>query len=406
MIPALSASHAAQPSRLYLFTCLALLWLSGIGLRLTLLAVPPVLPQIHADLALSETAIGTLGTLPSLLFAAAAVPGALLVARLGARTTLITGLLLTALAGAARGAAPNVATLFLATILMGGGVAIMQPALPQLVRAWLPDRIGFATALYTNGLLVSETVAVSLTIPFVLPLVGGSWRLGLAFWSLPVLATALLVAGFAPRAETSSAVPSADARRWWPDWRNPLVWRLALMLGGVNTLYFAANTFLPDFLHAQGRGDLINAALTVLNLSQLPASFLMLPFTGRLARRHWPYVVMGAILIVSVIGLATMPGAWVVFWAGVLGGVNAAGLIMLLALPALLCATDEVHRVSAAMFTCSYPCAVVLTIIGGAAWDLTGWPVVAFVPLGLAACAIVALAPGIDFAGLGGSARR
>ena len=41
---------------------------------------------------------------------------------------------------------------------MSAGIAIMQPALPALVRQWLPERIGFGTALYTNGLLVGETL--------------------------------------------------------------------------------------------------------------------------------------------------------------------------------------------------------------------------------------------------------
>ncbi len=57
------------------------------------------------------------------------------------------------------------------------GVAVMQPALPPLVRAWLPHRIGFGTAVYTNGLLVGEIIPVTLTGLLVLPLIGNSWRL-------------------------------------------------------------------------------------------------------------------------------------------------------------------------------------------------------------------------------------
>jgi CP family cyanate transporter-like MFS transporter len=40
--------------------------------------------------------------------------------------------------------------------------------------------VSFGTAVYSNGLLVAETVAVLLTIPIVLPLVDNSWRLSLA----------------------------------------------------------------------------------------------------------------------------------------------------------------------------------------------------------------------------------
>src|SRR5258708_31172746 len=195
-----------------LLTSLGLLWLAGAALRMTVLAVPPLLPLIHRDLDLSETEIGTLAGLPLLLFAGAAVPASLMIARFGGRSALIAGLLICALASAARGAAATVAMLFAATIAMGGGIAIMQPALPPIVRAWLPDRVGFATAVYTNGLLFGEIFAVSLTLPLVLPLAGGSWRVAIALWGLPVVAIALLVGLLAP-ARTAAQTAPARARR-------------------------------------------------------------------------------------------------------------------------------------------------------------------------------------------------
>src|SRR5581483_5037742 len=43
---------------------LAILWLAGGDLRMTMLAVPPLLPLIHRDLGLSEKGIGLLSGLP------------------------------------------------------------------------------------------------------------------------------------------------------------------------------------------------------------------------------------------------------------------------------------------------------------------------------------------------------
>ncbi len=71
---------------------LLLLWLAGIALRLTILAVPPVIPLIHDDLHLSETQVGILSGLPMVLFAGAAIAGSLMIARLGALTALLIGL--------------------------------------------------------------------------------------------------------------------------------------------------------------------------------------------------------------------------------------------------------------------------------------------------------------------------
>src|SRR4029077_15256789 len=98
----------------------------------------------------------------------AAVPGSLLIARFGLIPALLIGLLLNALGGAARGAIADPTFLFGSTVVMAAGVAIMQPTLPPLVRAWFPARIGFATAVYTTGLLVGAILPAGRTLPVVL----------------------------------------------------------------------------------------------------------------------------------------------------------------------------------------------------------------------------------------------
>jgi CP family cyanate transporter-like MFS transporter len=379
-----------------IFISLGLLWLAGAALRMTVLAVPPLLPLIHGDLNLSETEIGTLAGLPALMFAAVAVPGSLVIARFGARRALVAGLLVTALAGAARAAASDVATLFAATLVMGGGIAVMQPALPPIVRAWLPDRIGFATAVYTNGLLIGEILAVSLTLPVVLPLAGGSWRAAIAFWGLPVLFIALLVALLGSR-RTAAQSAQASRRAWWPNWRDARIWQLGLLFGGVNSIYFSTNAFLPEYLNHVGAPELIGSALTALNFGQLPASLLMLGLTGRLMGRPWAYGLAGLICLASVFGMMLMSGLWVVFWAGLIGFGDAVAFVLILALPPLLSAPDDAHRTAAGMFTISYSCAVAIPIIGGIAWDASGIAPVAFVPIGLCALVIGALPFAIDF---------
>ena len=104
---------------------------------------------------------------------------------------------------------------------------------------------------------IGETLAVALTIPLVLPLVDDSWRLSFVVWSVPVLLTALLVVVCVPPLGGAQQRHAATERRWWPDWRQPLIWRLGLILGSVNAMYFVTNAFLPDYVTAAGRSDLI-----------------------------------------------------------------------------------------------------------------------------------------------------
>jgi CP family cyanate transporter-like MFS transporter len=388
------APSESGPSARQFALCVALLWLAGNGLRITILAVPPVIPLIRTDLGMSETQVGILTGLPPVLFACTAVLGSLLIARFGALNTLIAGLLLTAAGSALRGAFDGISLLYAATILTGFGVAIMHPSLPPLVRTWLPHRIGFGTAVFTNGLLVGEIFPVALTIPVLLPAVSNSWRETFVIWALPVAAIALVIMMLAPR---PPAPAQRSAARWWPDWSDPLIWRLGIALGSVNAMYFTANAFLPDYLHHIGRPDLVSAALTALNVGQIPASFLLLAIAGRLERKIWPHIVCGIGSLAAIVGIVVLPGPGIVACAAILGFFAAAILIVMLALPPLLAPPDDVHRVSAAMFTISYSCAVITPVFSGLIWDLTGVAWSAFVPLGVCALVLIALAPTIRF---------
>ena len=282
--------------------------------------------------------------------------------------------------------------LYAGTIVTAFGVAVMQPSLPPLVRAWVPQRVGFATAVYTNGLIIGEILPAALTIPLVLPMLHQSWQWTFVFWSVPVVIIAAIILYAAPR--TPAAAPTAASRRWMPDFRSPQIWRIGLLLGSVNASYFALNGFLPDYLTHTGRPDLINAALTALNLGQLPASFLLLASADRMVRTVWSYLVCGVVCLLCVLAML-LGGTWVVIGAAVWGCFGAAVLVLVLALPPLISPPEDVHRVSAGMFTISYSCAVIVPIISGAFWDLSGWTLAPMIPIIACMLVLIGLAPTI-----------
>jgi MFS transporter, CP family, cyanate transporter len=364
---------------------LLLLWLGGIDLRLTILAVPPLLPLIHRALNLDEKAVGALVSLPVLIFAAAAIPGSLLIARLGVRGALAVGLGCVALFGALRGFGPSVPVLYATTFLMGVGVAVSQPAFPSLVRDWFPGRIAIATAVYSNGILIGETVPTALTTPFgALPLAHGDWRWAIAEWSVVV---AMSGAAITFAATARSRAPGAAAR-WWPNWGQGQAIRIGVVMGMASAVYFGANAYIPDFLDQTGRRDLIAPCLALLNGSQLltgPAVALWPRLlTGRLG-----FIGSGVLMVISQIGMLLTPGSGVVVSAFVLGFATALAFVVVLSLPPRLAPPGDVHRMSAAIFTFQYAVAFVVPLIAGALWDATGVAVFAFVP-GIAASGAMA----------------
>lgn len=360
------------------FNALILLWLAGNGLRLTILAIPPVLALIIVDLKLSGTEVGILNAIPVSLFALVAVPGSLLIARVGAVPALIIGLLVAAGGSALRGFASDPWMLYITTIIMAAGIAVMQPSLPPTVRQWVPDRIGFATAVYTNGLLCGEIFPVAFA-GLLLPLLAGSWRASLVLWSIPLVVIALVIFLLQPGGKSA---PVSRPQLWMPDWRDPLLWKVGIIMSGANQLYFCTNAFLPGYLLQTGRTDLIGPALTALNVGQLPASFILLAMASRWERRKWPLLAAVAIGFIGIVGTLAFTGGWgVVASAALIGFACAVTLTLVLALPALLVAPDDVPRMSAGVFTLGYGFAMIMSILGGVAWDISGKAMFAFLPV-------------------------
>jgi MFS transporter, CP family, cyanate transporter len=366
--------HAGAPPAAGLVKLLCVLFLAGVAMRLTLLAVPPVIPLVHEELHMSETQIGLLIGLPLAVFAIAAVPGSLLIAYIGSKRAVVAGVALAAVAGGARGAAVDVWTLYAAAIATGFGIAIMQPAMPMLVREWLPARIALGTIAYSSGMVIGATLPPVLTLALVLPLAGGSWRLDLMLWAIPAALTALVFFLLSPRDRGRGSGPHASAAGlWWPDWKDPLVWLLGFAFGANSGPFFAANAFLGDYLASRGQADLLGSALSALNGAQIGGLVVLFVMARRLQRRAWPFLLFGPAMLAAFVGLMSVHSPLgIVVCCAVVGMATSITMTAVLALPPLLVEPDDVPRTAAGMLTISYTCAIIIPTICGALWDLTG----------------------------------
>lgn len=366
-------------------TRLGLLWVTGFAARVTLLAVPPLIPAMHRDLVMDETAVGALGGLPVLVMSVGALVGSLVIARLGARRAAIAGLLVVAVAGALRGVGPSLGWLFAMTVAMAAGIALTQLAIPPLVAAWEPANVGRATAVYGNGMLMGEIAGAGLTATVLVALVAASWEAALALWSIVALGVAIALV-FAPEARSRTT-----AVAWWPDWRDGRVWVAGLTLATASLAYWGGNAHLPDYLNATGHAEDVPVALASLNGFQLPASLLVGVWPGLFIARRWPLVASGAVALLSAGSLVLGNGALSAVWAGAVGLVAALAFLLALALPPLLAPPGEVHRFSAGVFAIGYAFAFSGAVVAGALWDATGTPAMALFPIVVAGALMVVL---------------
>ncbi len=285
---------------------LALVAVVGVQLRSVILGVSPVLPALRDDLHLSYSAAGALSAIPVLCLGAAAIPGAILVNRYGARAIVGAGTVGLGLAGLLRLSPPGPFALYAFSALMALCVAVAQPGVVVLLRAWFPGALQRASTVYATSLGLGGLAGATLSVRF-LGIAG--WRGTFVIWALPAIAVGVAWLVLAPGGQDDhQPVPSelqAVAR-------DPAAWHVAALFGAQSLIYYGTATWIPFQLRGYGSGYL-GLVLLLLNLAPLPVGLLLvvLRWPWALSRRF--YALAGALVIVGTLGFAT--GLTALAWA-------------------------------------------------------------------------------------------
>jgi MFS transporter, CP family, cyanate transporter len=365
---------------------LAIVWL-GLNLRTVIASLPPLLPDIRADLGLSATVAGLLTTLPVLCFGLLAPPARRLAHRLPLEAMLVGCALVTAVAAALRGIG-TVAALFVGSILAGASVAMGQTALPVLIRIAFHRAVGTMMGSYSMALPIGATLGAGLAVPLQQAL-GGSWQASLALWAIPAALAAALWLPPALRRRTMITGPEPERLRG-----RPLAWSVALYFGVQSAAFYATLAWLPEILDSNGWSARAGGALLALAslVSAVPA--LLLPVVaGRRATQAPLVAAVTTTASAGVLGLILAPGLaplWVVLVGLGQGGSLGLGLV----LPVLRATSPGlVASLTAMTLSIGYLTAATGPWLIGAVHDLTSeWTAALGALLGLT---LLQLVPGL-----------
>ena len=365
---------------------LAIVWL-GLNFRTVIASLPPLLPDIRADIGLSATLAGLLTTLPVLCFGLLAPPARRLAHRLPLEAMLVGCALVTAVAAALRGIG-TVAALFVGSILAGASVAMGQTALPVLIRIAFHRAVGRMMGSYSMALPIGATLGAGLAVPLQEAL-GGSWRASLALWAIPAALAAALWLRPALRLRTVITGPEPERLRG-----RPLAWSVALYFGVQSAAFYATLAWLPEILDSNGWSARSAGALLALAslVSAVPA--LLLPvLAGRRASQAPLVAAVTTSAAVGVLGLILAPELaplWVVLIGLGQGGSLGLGLV----LPVLRATSPGlVASLTAMTLSIGYLTAATGPWLIGAVHDLTsGWTAALGALLGLT---LLQLVPGL-----------
>ena len=319
------AEHpAAGPRRSHQTTLLVIaVTAAGFNLRTAIANLPPLFPDLQAQLNLSSAELSLLAATPVICFGAAAAFAAWLNRRFGEEVILLVALGVLTAGLLLRGAAPGI-MLFPGTILAASAIAILNVLLSSMIKRRSPERAGVLIGTYLTALCVGAIIASLLSVPLYQSS-GGSVRLALGLWAGPAALATLLwlpqlryrAAGVA-RAVPISGLTPAPARI--KVHRYALAWQVMAFMGLQSLLYYAALSWLPTIFQDRGTSAVTAGNLLALMAAGNLIAALIVPVLAHRAPDHRALVVpsmtaMGVGLAGSL--WAPLGGAW--FWVLVLG---------------------------------------------------------------------------------------
>lgn len=365
--------------------------LVALNLRIAVASVSPILELVRADVALSATQAGLLGTIPVASFAVFGALTPLLARRVGLEPLLIAAMALSAAGEIVRSTAHSSTGFLVWTVVALAGMGMGNVLLPPLVKRYFPDRVGVVTSAYSVTLSVSTALPAAVVVP-VADRVG--WRPALSIWAAVGILAALpwlvvVIRSAATRAELSGLLRRGPAttpaltsrhRSGGRVYRSPLAWGMGVTFAMNSLGSYAMFAWLPQILIDSGTSPRSAGTwLSIYAILGLPPA-LIAPIAATKMRNPIGMVIffVGCWLF-SYIGLLVHPSGPVWLWV-LVGGLGPGAFPLLLALINLRTRTSA-GAASLSGFTqgIGYAIAAVGPLLIGVLYDATGewiWPLI------------------------------
>ncbi|MBT2676501.1 MFS transporter [Streptomyces sp. ISL-14] len=292
--------------------------LLAVNLRAAITGMTPLIGNVQEALALSDTQVSVLATLPVLCLGVFAWLAPRLARRFGTHAAVCAALGVLALGAAVR-AVPWPAALFAGTMLSGAGIAVGNVLLPAVIKDHFAQRIGLFTGLAMTLMAVSGALAAGVAVPLCAAI---GWQPALAVWAVPAVPAAavwwlLAAPGARGRHRASPPVPPRTAGGSLL--RCALAWWVSAFLGLVSLMFYVLVAWLPQIMHASGytRGQ-AGLMMSVMLAIGIPLGFVVPLVAARMRSQRILVVAVIVAKLIALAGLLLAPAlGWV--WVCLLG---------------------------------------------------------------------------------------
>lgn len=353
-------------------------WLVIFAAYISVLCVSPILNLIVTELGLTSSQAGLLYSAPVITLAIFAFIGGFLGDNIGPRIVAGLGVTLLTISGVLRAISPNFSILLILNLVVGIGWGLVFPNLPKLVKLWFPDRlVGTATGIYSTGVFVGGTLALSLTIPVVLPLMK-SWRGTFYFWGaiagVITIVWWILVREPASFREKRTGSSQFSMTTLIAVLKNKNIWLVALYFAfAANITFYVITGWFPTFFIEKGISEVNAGLLTSLTtIGGIPAVFLV-PFASDRTGLRKPYLWISCLIaVLAFVGIIYTSYTLDIILMLILGATLTATYVMPLFLPLELVKPEYAGTASGVVISIGYIGGAMGPLIAGYLKDTTG----------------------------------
>lgn len=351
-----------------IFWPLLIIALAAVVSRTPLTAVGVLQEPIRETVGLSYALMGTLTTIPVVMYVLSALAISRMKVRFGlpavlsmGLTALSVGLILRSWCGAAG--------LILGTVLIGVGISAINVLIPAAIKKHFPNGVGVVTGFYSTCMYLASAAAAATAIPVFDHT--DSWQLTLCFWLPFAAAGAILWAVQSRHGIRGGGTSAVNLRSLL---RRPVVRHLALMMGTQSVIFYGVTAWLPAILTGHGfSNDVAGRFTSVYQLGGILGSLLCAVALARLKKQSGFCFLIGAGFFVEIVILMFGKSTWFLLVCAVLLGVCCSS-----SLSAINCITalradnpEETAGITAVVQTVGYPLAAIAPVLMGRLFDMT-----------------------------------
>ena len=291
---------------------------AGIGLRVGIASVSPLLDRIQTELGVSTAALGLFTAIPLICMRGQSFMGSAVERRWGLMRSMRIALGVLGIGLLWRGWAHGFAVLAMTAVLVGVGDALIRPLLSGFIKQTFGNGSHAVMGLYAASMGIGAALSAYTTPHLAAAL--GSWQWGLGCWAVPVL-LALLIWTRRP-VPTNSPPPRTTAAPRLA--AMGVVW-LTLFFGLQAGVNYTVVAWLPSVCLAQGTTASTAAYVMALFLCVQTLSSLLFPLVlDRTSQRLTLLSLCFAGVTAAGVMVLVMPsGGWL---AAVLLGIGTGGL--------------------------------------------------------------------------------